>query len=188
MARSLRALTVSLRSNDAGHNSTVDTEPQMRRILFTFAVLVALALPAASAARESTPNDGTLSVREARGIDHDPGPRRRHRQHPQRLGDDQRPGRRRRHGPDRDRGGVVEGAQRDGDDLGWQQASASASSAGTFRIVVKGRGINLSMVGKGNVTLKGMGTEDDGSYSVNGEGYSLIPPFSFPFPLSATSP
>ena len=40
----------------------------------------------------------------------------------------------------------------------------------------------------GNVILKGIGTEDDGSYSVNGEAYSPIPPFSFPFPLSATSP
>ena len=59
---------------------------------------------------------------------------------------------------------------------------------GTFRVVVKGRGINLSLVGKGNVTLKGMGTEDDGSYSVNGQGYSPIPPFSFPFPLTSTSP
>ena len=38
----------------------------MRRLL-TFALLVALALPAASAARTRGPNDGTLSVKEARG-------------------------------------------------------------------------------------------------------------------------
>src|SRR5712691_2854877 len=38
----------------------------MRRFL-TFAMLVALALPATSAARGRGPNDGTLSVRDARG-------------------------------------------------------------------------------------------------------------------------
>ena len=159
----------------------------MRRILLTFAVLVALALPAASSARESTPNDGTLSVREARGSVIIQG-----------------------------RGAVIGSIRNgsvtindpvDGDGTGpivtgeeWSRDRNETTTTwgknnvrfriigGTFRIVVKGRGINLSMVGKGNVTLKGMGTEDDGSYSVNGQGYSLIPPFSFPFPLSATSP
>jgi hypothetical protein len=38
----------------------------MRRLL-TFAMLVALALPAASAARTQGANDGTVSVRDARG-------------------------------------------------------------------------------------------------------------------------
>lgn len=161
----------------------------MRRILLTFAVLAALVLPAASAARESTPNDGTLSVREARGTITIQGPAR----------------------------GAVIGSIRngsvmindpvDGDGTGpivtgdeWSKERSETATTwggnrvrfriigGTFRIVVKGRGINLSMVGKGNVILKGMGTEDDGSYSVNGEGYSLIPPFSFPFPLTSTSP
>ena len=51
---------------------------------------------------------------------------------------------------------------------------------GTFRVVVKGRGINLSLVGKGNVTLKGAGTVDDGSYSVNGGGYGFDPRRSVP--------
>src|SRR5439155_17876881 len=59
---------------------------------------------------------------------------------------------------------------------------------GAFRVVVRGRGINLSVVGKGNVTLAGAGTADDGSYSVNGGDYSPIPSFQFVFPLSATSP
>jgi hypothetical protein len=159
----------------------------MRRILLTFAVLVALALPAASAARESTPNDGTLSVRDARGSVTIQG-----------------------------RGAVIGSIRNgsvtindpvDGDGTGpivtgeeWSRDRNETTTTwgktnvrfriigGWFRIVVKGRGINLSMVGKGNVTLKGMGTEDDGSYSVNGEGYSPIPPFSFPFPLSSTSP
>jgi hypothetical protein len=59
---------------------------------------------------------------------------------------------------------------------------------GAFRIRITGRGINLSLVAKGNVTLKGAGTDDDGTYSVNGGEYGPIPNFAFPFPLSATSP
>jgi hypothetical protein len=59
---------------------------------------------------------------------------------------------------------------------------------GAFRIVVKGRGINLSLVGKGNVTLDGAGTLDDGSYSVNGGEYLAMPEFPLPFPLSSTTP
>jgi hypothetical protein len=59
---------------------------------------------------------------------------------------------------------------------------------GAFRIVVKGRGINLSLVGTGRVTLTGVGTGDDGSYSVNGGEYLAVPAFSFPFPLSSATP
>jgi hypothetical protein len=162
----------------------------MRRTLLTSAMLVALAMPAASAARERTPNDGTLSVRDARGSITIQGPAR----------------------------GAVIGSVRNGsvtitdpidgdgtgpivtgDDFPPIERSETSTTwrgnkvrfriiGGTFRIVVRGRGINLSFVGKGNVILKGIGTEDDGSYSVNGEAYSPIPPFSFPFPLSLTSP
>ena len=32
------------------------------------------------------------------------------------------------------------------------------------------------------------GTDDDGTYSVNGDNYSPVPDFPFTFPLSATSP
>jgi hypothetical protein len=61
---------------------------------------------------------------------------------------------------------------------------------GTFKIRVQGRGINLSLVGKGSVTLKGAGTDADGTYAVNGQEYSPMPPLAFPltFSLSATSP
>ena len=58
---------------------------------------------------------------------------------------------------------------------------------GTFKIVVRGRGINLSFVGKGGIILNGAGSEDDGSYAVNGSDYNLIPNFALPFQLSATS-
>ena len=158
----------------------------MRRLL-TFAMLVALALPATSAARGRTPTDGTLSVRDARGTITISG-----------------------------RGGVIGSFARgsvtivdpvDGDGTGpivtgddWSKERNDTTTTwggarvrfrmigGTFRIRVQGRGINLSLVGKGNVTLRGAGTDDDGTYSVNGEAYSPIPDFPFSFPLSATSP
>ena len=59
---------------------------------------------------------------------------------------------------------------------------------GAFRVVIRGRGINLSFVGKGNVTLNGAGTGDDGTYSINGGEYIAIPDFLVGFPLSITSP
>jgi hypothetical protein len=158
----------------------------MRRFL-TFAVLVALAVPATSAARGRGANDGTLSIRDARGTITIQG-----------------------------RGGVIgsfakgsvtindpvegdgTGPIVTGDDWSKERNETTTSWGGTkvrfriiggaFRIRVQGRGINLSLVGKGNVTLKGAGTDDDGTYAVNGEAYSPIPDFPFPFFLSATSP
>jgi hypothetical protein len=158
----------------------------MRRILLTFAVLVALAIPAGSAARARTPTDGTLSVRDARGTITIQG-----------------------------RGGVIgsfaRGSVTINDPIDWDGTGPIVTGddwskertdtmttwggtrvrfriiGGTFRVVVKGRGINLSLVGKGQVTLKGAGTEDDGSYATNGDEYSPIPFFDS-FPLSSTSP
>jgi hypothetical protein len=158
----------------------------MRRLL-TFAMLVALALPAGSAARGRSPNDGTLSVRDARGTITISA-----------------------------RGGVIGSFAKgsvtisdpvDGDGTGpivtgddWSKSRDATTTTwggtrvrfriigGAFRVRVVGRGINLSLVGKGNVTLKGAGTDDDGTYAANGEQYSPIPSFPFPFPLSATSP
>ena len=57
---------------------------------------------------------------------------------------------------------------------------ASGSSV-ALPIVVRGRGINLSVVGTGNVTLNGAGTADDGTYSVNGGGYDTVPNLPFAF-------
>ena len=120
----------------------------MRRLL-TFAMLVVLALPAASAARTDAPNDGTLSVSDARGTITING-----------------------------RGAVIGSFARgsvtisdpiDGDGTGpivtgddWSKEKNDTTTTwggtkvrfriigGTFRIVVRGRGINLSLVGKGN--------------------------------------
>jgi hypothetical protein len=161
----------------------------MRRLL-TFAMLaLALALPAGSAARPSGPSDGTLSIKDARGVITIQGPAR---------------------------GGVIGSFAKgsvtindpvDGDGTGpivtgdeWSKDKSETASVwggtrvrfriigGTFRIVVRGRGINLSFVGKGSVILNGAGTEDDGSYAVNGGDYNLLPPFALPFQLSATGP
>jgi hypothetical protein len=159
----------------------------MRRLL-TFGLLVALALPAASAARTYGATDGTLSVQDARGTITISA-----------------------------RGGVIGSFARGsvtisdpiegdgtgpivtGDDFPPVEKNDTTTTwrgtkvrfriiGGSFRIVVRGRGINLSLVGKGNVTLDGAGTGDDGSYSVNGGDYFALPEFSFPFPLSSTSP
>src|SRR2546423_4195661 len=158
----------------------------MRRLL-TFAVLAALVLPAAATARQRGPNDGTLSVKEGRGMVTIQG-----------------------------RGAVIGSFAQgrvtisdpiDGDGTGpivtgddWSKDRSDTTTTwggakvrfrmigGTFKIVVKGRGINLSFVGGGNVTLQGAGSEDDGTYATNGPEYSSFPSFPFPFRLSATNP
>src|SRR6266511_3427433 len=151
----------------------------MRRLL-TFAVLVALALPAASAARPRGLNDGTLSVRDGRGVVIGSFAQGRVTISDPFDGDGTGP--------------IVTG-----DDFPPIERSETTTTwrgnkvrfriiGGTFKIVVKGRGINLSFVGKGNVILNGAGTEDDGTYAVNGAEYSPIPDFAFPFFLSATHP
>jgi hypothetical protein len=150
-------------------------------------VLAALALPAASAARNQGASDGTLSVVDARDTITISG-----------------------------RGGVIGSFARgsvrisdpvDGDGTGpivtgdeWSNERDATTTTwggtkvrfriigGSFRIVVRGRGINLSLVGKGNVTLDGAGTLDDGSYSVNGGEYLAMPGFLLAFPLSSTTP
>ncbi len=158
----------------------------MRRLL-TFAMLAALALPAAAVARERGVNDGTLSVKDAHGMITIQG-----------------------------RGAVIGSFAKgsvtisdpiEGDGTGpivtgdeWSKDRSDTTTTwggtrvrfrdigGAFKIVVRGRGINLSFVGKGNVILNGAGTDDDGTYAANGAEYSLIPGFPFTFPLSATNP
>jgi hypothetical protein len=159
----------------------------MRRLL-TFALLaLALALPAGAAARPTGSSDGTLSVKDAHGIVTIQG-----------------------------RGGVIGSFAKgsvtindpvDGDGTGpivtgdeWSKDKSDTATVwggtkvrfriigGTFRVVVRGRGINLSFVGRGSVILNGAGTDDDGSYSINGGDYNLIPAFALPFALTASSP
>jgi hypothetical protein len=159
----------------------------MRPLLLTLALLGALTLPAATAARTHSATDGTLSIQNGRGkiiltV----------------------------------RGGVIgsfaagsvtitdpvdgdgTGPIVTGEDFPPIERSDTTTTwrgnrvrfriiGGYFRVVVKGRGINLSLIGKGQVTLNGAGTGDDGTYAVNDGVYSPLPDL-FTFPLSATSP
>jgi hypothetical protein len=160
----------------------------MRSLLLTVALLAALALPAATSARPHGATDGTLSILAGRGkITLNV------------------------------RGGVIgsfaagsvtitdpidgdgTGPIVTGEDFPPLERSETTTTwrgnrvrfriiGGSFRVVVKGRGINLSLIGKGQVTLNGLGTDDDGMYSVNDGPYTSIPADPFVFPLSATSP
>jgi hypothetical protein len=159
----------------------------MRSLLLTIALLVALALPAATAARTQGATDGTLSIRDGRGkitltV----------------------------------RGGVIgsfavgsvtitdpidgdgTGPIVTGEDFPPIERSDTTTTwrgnkvrfriiGGSFRVIVKGRGINLSLIGKGQVTLNGAGTDDDGTYAANDGAYGPIPDL-LAFPLTATSP
>ena len=58
---------------------------------------------------------------------------------------------------------------------------------GTFKIKVIASGVNLAVVGRGTVILNGAGSDDNGSYSVNGAPYADVPDFST-FALNASSP
>jgi hypothetical protein len=160
----------------------------MRRLL-TFAVLAAaLALPAGSAARSEGPNDGTLSIKDGRGVITIQGRGA--------VIGSFNTGTVRFFDPiDEDgTGPIVFGAERhreigDTTDVYSGDKVRFRMIGGTFKIVVRGRGINLSFVGKASVvTLNGYGTDDDGTYAVNGGEYSAIPDFAFTFPLSATNP
>lgn len=158
----------------------------MRRLL-PVALLAILAFPAGSAASERAATDGTLSVKDGRGTVVVAA-----------------------------RGGVIGSFAQgrvtivdpvDGDGTGpivtgdeWSRDVSGTTTTwggkqvrfrligGFFRIKIQGRGINLSVVGKGTVTLDGAGTDDDGTFSVNGGDYVPIPDFLLPFPLSAPTP
>lgn len=160
----------------------------MRRLL-PLALLVMLALPAVSAAREHGPTDGTLSVRDGRGVVVVSGrggalgsfakgsvtitdPVDGDGTGPIVMGDDYPP------------------KERDADTTTWRGNRVRFRIiGGFFTIRVQGRGINLSFVGKGTVKLNGMDDLDyDGVYSTNGGSYLLVPTLPLSFPLTAQSP
>ena len=60
---------------------------------------------------------------------------------------------------------------------------------GTFRIKVIGRGVNLSVVGTGKVTLNGDDTAaDDGTFSFNGDPYQPVLAGASIFALNVSTP
>jgi opacity protein-like surface antigen len=157
----------------------------MKFLLLT-AALLALGVPAAASASHLDPADGTLSVRDGRGSFTITA-----------------------------RGGVIGSFVRGrviitdpvgGDGTGpivsgddWHRDRSDTTTVfggtrvrfrligGTFKIRVVGTGVNLSVVGRGAVTLNGQGTDDDGSYSLNGAEYASVPNFA-QFPLTAVTP
>jgi hypothetical protein len=59
---------------------------------------------------------------------------------------------------------------------------------GRFRAVIRGTGIDLSVVGRGMVVLDGRGIGPDGRYSFDGDPYASLPDFATPFPLGIVAP
>jgi hypothetical protein len=157
----------------------------MKALLIALAVIV-LAAPAAAAAPRLDPSDGTLSVHDGRGTF-----------------------------VVNARGGIIGSLARgrvvitdpvDGDGTGpivsgddWHKDRTDITTVyggtkirfrligGSFRIRVVGAGVNLAVVGRGSVTISGQGTDDDGTYSVNGVAYAPVPAFA-QFPLTVATP
>src|ERR671936_1843542 len=150
----------------------------MRRLLTSAVLVAALAVPTAATARPHGPNDGTLSVQDGRGVITIQG-------RGGVIGSFAYGSVRFVDPIDEDgTGPIVSGAERHreiGDTTDIYRGIPGTDKVrfrmigGTFKIVVRGRGINLSFVGKGNVTLEGFGTDDDGTYAVNGGDYSALP-------------
>ena len=145
----------------------------MRRLIATLAIF-AFAVPAAAIAAVRGPGDGTLSVRNGHGtfvitarggvigsfahgkvIITDPDPT--DGTGPKVTGQDWH----------RERSDITD--VYGGTDVRFRLIG------GSFRIKVIGTGVNLSVVGKGNVSLEGYGSADDGSYSVDGGDYVPVP-------------
>jgi hypothetical protein len=153
----------------------------VRRLSATVAIL-AFAVPAAAIAAVRGPGDGTLSVRDGRGtfavtarggvigsfahgkvIITDPDPT--DGTGPKVTGSDWH----------RERSDITD--VYGGTDVRFRLIG------GTFRIKVIGTGVNLSVVGKGAVSVDGEGTADDGTYSVDGGDYVPVPAFLTTFSL-----
>jgi opacity protein-like surface antigen len=157
----------------------------MKRLLL-FAAFVALLLPSLGSAALRAAGDGTLSVRDGRGTF-----------------------------TINAKGGVIGSFAKgrviitdpiEGDGTGpivsgddWHHEKSDTTDVyggtkvrfrligGTFKIRVIGRGVNLSVVGKGQATLNGEDTGDDGSYSINGADYLPILADVFTFTLNAST-
>jgi hypothetical protein len=55
---------------------------------------------------------------------------------------------------------------------------------GAFTVTVSGNGVDMSVIGRGLVTMDGT-TDTDGTYTLNGETAQPFPMFRFTFPLAA---
>jgi hypothetical protein len=58
---------------------------------------------------------------------------------------------------------------------------------GKFTITLVGSNIDLSVIGKGTVSIVGKGTADDGTYSMNGQAVQPLPGPFFPLTLQLSA-
>jgi hypothetical protein len=56
---------------------------------------------------------------------------------------------------------------------------------GFVRVIVQGRGIDVSGIGHGQVVLDGLGGSNDGLYQFNGDFYRSLPDFELRFTLGS---
>ena len=161
----------------------------MRRLL-VLTLLVALAAPAAAYAVARSPGDGTLSVRNGQGVVNvnvrgaiigrfDSGTLFVKAKTAADCDDVQV------WGPTRERPIVDENGDVECRFIGRDVRFRLVGGQRSVRIR-NGRDIDLAVVGRGFVYLRGIGVQD-GQYSVNGEAYQSLPDEGGAFELSAPS-
>jgi hypothetical protein len=147
----------------------------MRRFFLISTMLAVLALSTAAMAARRSPGDGTLALKNASGVFVIQG-------RGATIGQ-----------LDRGYVRILDPNPNDGPPAivsGWEHTKDMTDKSslwsgtdvnfrmigGTFRIQVSGKGIDLSFVGRGTVTLTGLGSSDDGKYSLDGgDSYRPIP-------------
>ncbi len=56
---------------------------------------------------------------------------------------------------------------------------------GFWRVIIQGKGIDLSGIGRGQIVLDGQGGSTDGTYQFDGDIYRSMPDFELRFQLGA---
>ena len=149
--------------------------------------LLALALPGAASARPGSPGDGTLLVRNANArivVQAKGGLIGRCDACTLTIKDPN---------PDDGSGPIVSGAElrHDINDTTTRWIGGNMRFriiGGRFTVGVSGGGVDLSVIGKGQVTLQGnKGSDDDGTFSLNGAAAQPITDVAQFFLLAATT-
>jgi hypothetical protein len=160
----------------------------VRNLVFSCA-LFALALPGAAFAQTRSPGEGTLLVKDGVGkitIVAKGGVIGRFGQGTLTIRDPN---------PDDNLNEVVTGAEH-ADFVNehvtkyWGKDIRFRYVGGKFTVTVNGSDIDLSAIGKGTVTIAGLGTADDGTFSLNGTMPQPLPGPFFPtlYQLSPGTP
>jgi hypothetical protein len=153
------------------------------KALALFGALSVLAFSGSAFARSTGPNDGALSVKKADGrvvFNGRGGVIGRLDKGQVTIKDPN---------PNDGTGPIVNGADST-QSLGDHTTRYSGSNirfriiGGTFTVIVFASGIDVSVIGRGLVTLDGT-SGSDGTYASNGDAAQPIPTFRFTFPLAA---